>query len=180
MATGKEHESQKLNTANESAPANQRRRQFIIGAIYSLPCLIGGTLAAPIGTYLFGNKGTQTESWTDAGDISGLQKDTPVQISFHQNVVDGWNVQNEKADAWVVLDNKEQITAFSPLCTHLGCAYQWQTDKKTFLCPCHGSAFNMRGDVIAGPAPRALDKFAVKVEGRRLWLGPIQDPRSKA
>ena len=44
--------------------------------------------------------------------------------------------------------------ALSRVCTHLGCLVAL-TDTG-FQCPCHGSKYNRRGKVIAGPAPRPL------------------------
>lgn len=49
-------------------------------------------------------------------------------------------------------------------CTHLGCTVPWIADEHRFACPCHASAFDIRGDVLSPPAPRALDLFAVRIE----------------
>ena len=49
-------------------------------------------------------------------------------------------------------------------CTHLGCAVPWNADEQRFACPCHGSAFDIRGDVLSAPATRALDQFAVRID----------------
>lgn len=49
-------------------------------------------------------------------------------------------------------------------CTHLGCAVPWAAPKGQFLCPCHASAFDARGEVLNPPAPRALDLFQVVIE----------------
>lgn len=54
--------------------------------------------------------------------------------------------------------------AISRQCTHLGCTLPWIEDKKQFVCPCHASAFDMTGAVIASPAPRAMDLFPVRIE----------------
>ena len=40
----------------------------------------------------------------------------------------------------------------------------WIPDEERFACPCHASAFDIRGDVLSAPAPRALDLFPVRVE----------------
>ncbi len=145
-----------------------------MGAIYAIPFLIGGTLTASVGNYLFGRQKSQRDGWADAGDVSDLPGGTPRQIRFEKAVVDGWKIRNEESSAWVILDERRSVTAFSPLCTHLGCAYRWQTEKKVFACPCHGSTFSARGDVITGPASRALDRYSTRLEGSRLWLGPLQ------
>ena len=44
-------------------------------------------------------------------------------------------------------------------CTHLGCAVPYEPATAQFVCPCHGSAFTMEGDVLNTPAPRPLDLF---------------------
>jgi cytochrome b6-f complex iron-sulfur subunit len=49
-------------------------------------------------------------------------------------------------------------------CTHLGCTVPWIADQGRFICPCHASAFDLRGVVENPPAPRPLDLFAVRIE----------------
>jgi len=49
-------------------------------------------------------------------------------------------------------------------CTHLGCTVPWVADEKRFICPCHASSFDIRGDVLSPPAPRPLDIFPVRIE----------------
>ncbi|BBO67582.1 hypothetical protein DSCA_15120 [Desulfosarcina alkanivorans] len=58
--------------------------------------------------------------------------------------------------------------ALSRRCTHLGCTLPWDPEKKQFACPCHASAFDIRGCVIKSPAPRPLDRFAVSIENKRV------------
>ena len=49
-------------------------------------------------------------------------------------------------------------------CTHLGCTVPWIDSECRFVCPCHASAFDIRGDVLSPPAPRPLDTFPVRIE----------------
>jgi len=49
-------------------------------------------------------------------------------------------------------------------CTHLGCTVPWLADEQRFTCPCHASAFDIRGDVLSAPAVRALELFAVRID----------------
>lgn len=151
------------------------RRDLITAAIYAIPLLIGGTLTASVGNYLLGRRKTQKDDWADAGDVSDIHGEAPRLVRFERAVMDGWKIRNEETSAWVILNGQRHVTAFSPLCTHLGCAYRWQAKEKLFACPCHGSAFNVQGEVIAGPASRPLDRYSTRIEGDRLWLGPLQD-----
>lgn len=44
-------------------------------------------------------------------------------------------------------------------CTHLGCTVKGT--EQGFSCPCHGSRFGRGGDVVKGPAPRALRRLGL-------------------
>lgn len=54
--------------------------------------------------------------------------------------------------------------ALSLRCTHLGCSVSWEEEKNRFICPCHSSAFDIRGEVLNPPAARALDHYPVLIE----------------
>lgn len=90
--------------------------------------------------------------------------------------MDGWKIKSERDTAWIVREQSGEIVAFSSRCTHLGCAYHWDPYKQMFACPCHNSCFLRSGAVISGPATRPLDRYLVKIEGNRLWLGDQTEP----
>jgi cytochrome b6-f complex iron-sulfur subunit len=54
--------------------------------------------------------------------------------------------------------------ALSRTCTHLGCTVPWVESEKKFKCPCHASAFDITGEVLSPPAPRALELYRVVIE----------------
>ena len=54
--------------------------------------------------------------------------------------------------------------ALSRTCTHLGCTIPWLEKEMKFACPCHGSAFDITGNVIDAPAPRALNIYPITIE----------------
>lgn len=150
------------------------RRGFCLAVIYGLSALMSAALALPAAVYLFlPPRKRKDPEWVEAGDLSQIDPHQPLEVVFRRTRTDGWKVASEKATAWVV-NTGDRVIAFSPWCTHLGCAYHWDQQKRTFLCPCHASAFDINGKVLAGPAPRPLDRYEVKVEGNRVWLGPVR------
>jgi menaquinol-cytochrome c reductase iron-sulfur subunit len=85
-------------------------------------------------------------------------------------------VTSEKATAWLVKLSDKEVVAYTPQCTHLGCAYSYDDRKHEFVCPCHTSNFSLEGKVLTGPAPRPLDRYTVKVENGKVLLGHLDQP----
>jgi cytochrome b6-f complex iron-sulfur subunit len=54
--------------------------------------------------------------------------------------------------------------ALSRKCTHLGCTVPWSSKEMKFVCPCHASVYDIRGEVVSAPAPRPLDLHHVFIE----------------
>lgn len=63
-----------------------------------------------------------------------------------------------------------QVMALYWKCVHLGCKVPWCDSSQWWECPCHGSRYNRWGEYQAGPAPRGLDRFQVRIDGGRLLL----------
>lgn len=55
--------------------------------------------------------------------------------------------------------------AVSAVCTHLGCIVSWDKAKKMVVCPCHNGMFDYHGNIVGGPAPKALASYTVAVKG---------------
>lgn len=142
---------------------------------------MGFAFAGPAGSYLFAKKGRpESRMWADAGEVAEVSQFAPQEITFESRQTDGWSIEEAKASAWVVRQSDGSIVAFSPWCTHLGCAYHWEPKRNEagggcFVCPCHGSRFDASGRVLEGPASRRLDRYATKTEGTRLWILPSTD-----
>ena len=67
---------------------------------------------------------------------------------------------------WVVnseVQGQQQIYALKTVCTHLGCTPNWLEAEQKFKCPCHGSGFYKDGVNFEGPAPRPLERYAIRI-----------------
>ena len=67
---------------------------------------------------------------------------------------------------WVVnsdVGGQQQIYALKTVCTHLGCTPNWLEAEQKFKCPCHGSGFYKDGVNFEGPAPRPLERYAIRL-----------------
>jgi cytochrome b6-f complex iron-sulfur subunit len=60
------------------------------------------------------------------------------------------------------------LVAVYQKCPHLGCRVPFCDSSQRFECPCHGSKFNLKGEYLAGPAPRGMDRFPIRVEGAQV------------
>ena len=67
-----------------------------------------------------------------------------------------------------VIKKNQDIYALNLTCTHLGCTVN--ATSKGFICPCHGSVFTTRGDVVKGPADGPLKRLAVEEEGNDVLI----------
>jgi len=153
----------------------EKRRGFLIASIMGMMGTISAALGIPALGYLFvPARGKKQDNWIEAADLSKLMVNQPEQIIFNRVRRDGWKLVSEKTAAWVVKTGEQQVVAFSPVCTHLGCAVSWNAGDKTFACPCHTSSFSPDGKVVAGPAPRPLDRFDVRVDGIKVMLGEVK------
>lgn len=76
-----------------------------------------------------------------------------------------------EAGVWLLKKTgASEILALDDRCTHLGCRYAWSTKTNLFECLCHGSAFDMDGNVMRGPATQPLLHLSVHTK-------PGENPR---
>lgn len=59
----------------------------------------------------------------------------------------------------VYKDEEHKLHIVSVKCPHLGCQLEWNPDEKSWDCPCHGSRFDYRGNLIDNPAQTNLERI---------------------
>ena len=61
--------------------------------------------------------------------------------------------------------------ALSSICTHQSCQITgFDSGSNQFICPCHGSKFDVNGKVTQGPAGRSLTKYSTQLNGTQLTI----------
>ena len=63
-----------------------------------------------------------------------------------------------------LIGSQAGIFALSAVCTHLGCITRPVSSEGIIACPCHGSRFDLEGNVIQGPAHRPLPWLQVSAD----------------
>ncbi|MBI3110286.1 MAG: ubiquinol-cytochrome c reductase iron-sulfur subunit [Ignavibacteriales bacterium] len=71
---------------------------------------------------------------------------------------------NKEQKVFIVRAKEGYFSAVSAVCTHLGCITNWKSEEEIIACPCHGSKFDKEGNVLEGPAPRPLPRFAMTLD----------------
>lgn len=56
-------------------------------------------------------------------------------------------------------DGSGDLHTVSPVCKHMGCFVRWNSAEGTWDCPCHGSRYDIDGEVISAPTARSLDRI---------------------
>jgi glycine/D-amino acid oxidase-like deaminating enzyme/nitrite reductase/ring-hydroxylating ferredoxin subunit len=85
--------------------------------------------------------------WLGGGDVSSVE-----EIPRGEGAV----IRRGLTKVAVYRDGRGAVHELSAVCPHLGCIVHWNGAEKTWDCPCHGSRFDPKGQVIAGPANYTL------------------------
>ncbi len=81
------------------------------------------------------------------------------------NVGDGIQLNADELDYPILLikASPERFVALSTECMHLGCTVKKQPS--VIRCPCHGSVYDLSGNVLNGPTERPLKQYQVTMLG---------------
>jgi len=160
------------NSVNpESGQGETPRRRFLIWLLAILAAINGLIAGIPFLRSLAGTSSSaQKNQWSKVVEISCLPEGKPVDIRFMSQPEEAYLHTSVLHSVWVVKYSAGDITAFSPICPHLGCYYQWNQQSGRFECPCHASLFAPDGKVLGGPAPRSLDTLQTMIKDGNLFV----------
>lgn len=151
-------------------PESQKPEEYLDrrGFLVRMTAILGGAIALVLGgsgaAYVLSPAlRRKKEEWIEVTTAGAIPEGVPTKVDYVKRQADGWMMIEGRSSVWL-LKQKNEMTAFDPKCTHLGCPYRWDEAKETFVCPCHTAVFSKTGEVVSGPPPRALDRFPVKIE----------------
>ena len=177
----------------EIPPGDPGRRRFLKLATCALGGGIGAVVVVPAVRYLLHPVGKKMViTGTEPIDVIGLDDlvvgAPPTRVALvAESIRDGWSsVDHVPLGAvWLSRPKGDDVTAFSSICPHLGCAVAFDDGAHRFKCPCHESAFLPDGNREAGPAERGLDPLPTQITPNRrvvvTWIryrpgGPDRTP----
>ncbi len=71
---------------------------------------------------------------------------------------------------WLIRDDRGWYGLIN-VCTHLGCHPAIDPQMRILICPCHGSRFDLQGNVLKGPAVRPLQRpFLFMGSKQEIWV----------
>jgi Rieske Fe-S protein len=148
-----------------------RRDVYRYGTI-ALGNLVALVLAVPGVAYLLDplRKGMKAGDYRRLAKLSDLTVGEPRSFAVIEERQDAWvkYPMEPVGSVWLVRQpagSKPEVIAFTAECPHLGCAVNLTPDHKQFLCPCHTSAFDFKGNPLNKVPPRPMDTLDVEVKG---------------
>lgn len=147
-----------------------RRDVYRYGSLF-LGSAMGVALAIPGVAYLLDpilRRRAQAGAFHPLARLSELTEGDPKAFPVIEARQDAWvKYPPEPVGSVWLIRQKEgaspPVVAFSAECPHLGCAVGLAADGKSFLCPCHTSAFNFEGERLNNVPPRGMDKLEVRM-----------------
>jgi cytochrome b6-f complex iron-sulfur subunit len=142
------------------AAATEERRgvlQLLVGSFLALGftalSVTGGVWSLLTARFMFPNVLNEPPSQFPVGPPDSI---SPGQVETKYVSQHVWIVNYE-------YKGKKEIFALRTVCTHLGCTPNWLEGEQKFKCPCHGSGYYKDGVNFEGPAPRPLERFAIRI-----------------
>jgi menaquinol-cytochrome c reductase iron-sulfur subunit len=154
-----------------SAACDTSRRTFLAQVIGASLAFLAAVLGIPaVGATIGPALKREVAEWLSLGSPDAFQEGVPKAVNLTVVSRDGWIESTLVKGVWVVRRPDSQFTVFNGRCTHLGCAFSWQSEQHQFACPCHAGVFGVAGNVLAGPPPRALDPLETRVDSGDLQV----------
>ena len=162
---------------NSIGPGPFNRRDFLNLFNLGIGALVGVIIGLPVvGALIAPMLRKEPEVWEAVGDESNFKVGDTVEVSFSDPSALPWTGVAAKTGAWLRRESQDQFLAFALNCTHLGCPVHWLQDAELFMCPCHGGVYYKDGNVAAGPPPRPLANYPVRINNGKIEIRTSPTP----
>ncbi len=157
---------------------NVSRRQFLTYTLTGVGGFMAAGVVLPMARFAI-DPVLQTTGEGDMHAVTEVSEltDEPQRFDFSYEQEDAWYTSETTNSAWIYLDG-DDIVALSPVCTHLGCTVNWNSNENhpnEFFCPCHGGRFEKDGTNVAGTPPtEPLHRYKVEVRDGTVYLGKAE------
>jgi len=150
------------------------RRQFFNRVLAWTGGAIGVGAGAPLlGFGVLPALKEEALEWARLGPVEMFVTGEPKLVPFTHVIPKPWPEEPVKHAVYVLKKSETEFVVYDIRCTHVGCPVNWSPQAKRFFSPCHGGMFDIDGRVLAGPPPRPLDRYEVKVENGILYAGRL-------
>ena len=169
------------STVRVETPEALSRRRFL----EKLSIALAGFCATVVGLPLIGFVVAPLfrkvpEQWVTLGKVGDFQVGKTVTVTVIDTSPLPWAGITAKNAVWLRRESRDSFIAFSANCTHLGCPVRWMEGAELFMCPCHGGVYYKDGNVAAGPPPRPLVRYDVRIENGEVKMNPVVVPITTA
>lgn len=148
----------------EKEQIDEGRRSFLNKLIFGIGSVIGLGMAFPLVTAMLDpvtRKGKNL--WRKVGKVTDFELGKTKKVIFKNSVTYKWGDKLSESAAFVRRKTNNEFEAFSVNCTHLGCPVRWEQKPEMFFCPCHGGVYYKDGSTAAGPPPKPLPRYPLRV-----------------
>jgi quinol---cytochrome c reductase iron-sulfur subunit, bacillus type len=151
-------------TPGRGEALSPERRRFMGRLSIALSALAAAIVGLPVVGFILGPLiAPEKDVWRAVGAVDFFKVGETVSVSFLDPSPMTWAGVSAMTAAWLRRLESGGFVAFSVNCAHLGCPVRWLAKAKLFMCPCHGGVYYADGSVAAGPPPRGLFKYPVRV-----------------
>ena len=152
-------------------PSTPERRRFLARLSLALSGAVGALLGLPVlGFLLAPLTRKEPRVWRAVGRVGDFAIGETVNVRFEDASALPWSGVTARTAACLRREDETRFTAYSVHCTHLGCPVRWMAEAQLFLCPCHGGVYYADGTVSAGPPPKPLPTYPVRVRGGQVEI----------
>jgi menaquinol-cytochrome c reductase iron-sulfur subunit len=145
-------------------PRLLKRRQLLSGLSLALSGIAAALVGVPVLGFLLSPLIRKPPKiWRPVGTLDQFPVGTTNRVIFLDASPLPWAGVTARTAAWLRREGEEEFIAFAVNCTHLGCPVRWLPDANLFMCPCHGGVYYKDGRVAAGPPPKPLPRYPVRV-----------------